>query len=235
MNNDFNSFGPNKMNEQQFGDQSKQFDAQPEQQPVQSQYGYEAQQLQPETQQQDTYSDAQPYIGSYNGFDQNTAPMQYNGQPQEQYNAQPQYGYDNQQYAQPQQGYNAQQYQYDYNQQYGYQQMPVQSNKKPRQGIAITSMILGIVSILLPTACCVFSFFSAGAGIVAGVVGLILSFMAMAGGNKGGFSITGLILSALGIIVSIGIFVLFLVAVSNAETILYSDFYSDLYDLYPNM
>ena len=92
------------------------------------------------------------------------------------------------QQQQPQQPFQAQQ-----------PQQPQQPKKS--DGLAIASMILGIVSILFT--CCY------GGGLITGIVGLVLGIIAKSKGQNKGFTLTGIITSAVAIF--LGIIVLILI------------------------
>lgn len=77
---------------------------------------------------------------------------------------------------------------------------------KDRKGMAIASLVLGILSLLL---CCV-PYIS----IICGIIGLVLGCMSMKSSGKG-MAIAGLICSAFGIIISIIIGIVALVAIAE--------------------
>ena len=62
---------------------------------------------------------------------------------------------------------------------------------QPGKGMAITSLVLGIVSI-------VFWFFFTPGGVICGIVGLILGIMAKSKGFSGGMQTGGLVTSIIG-------------------------------------
>ena len=74
-------------------------------------------------------------------------------------------------------------------------------------GMAITSMVLGIVSTVL-CCCC-------GLSVVVGIVGLVLGIIAKAKGNNEAYSLVGIILSAVGIFLAIAMVVYYVVVLFN--------------------
>ena len=120
----------------------------------------------------------------------------------------------------PDGGYSAQgnsygQYQDPYGQQaYGpsgaYQQPYPQ--QQPAGGLAIASLILGIISIPLGL------FFSIG-GIICAIIGLVLASMAKKRGNQSGVRTAGFVCSIIGLILSILFFIIGLIALIAAFSI----------------
>lgn len=125
----------------------------------------------------------------------------------------------------PDGGYSAQgnsygQYQDPYGQQaYGpsgaYQQPYPQQpypQQQPAGGLAIASLILGIISIPLGL------FFSIG-GIICAIIGLVLVSMAKKRGNQSGVRTAGFVCSIIGLILSILFFIIGLIALIAAFSI----------------
>jgi len=71
--------------------------------------------------------------------------------------------------------------------QYGYQPQPQMT--QPGKGLAIGSMVLGIVGLVIGL------LFSMLVGIICGIVGIILAAVAKKKGFKGGMATAGLVLS----------------------------------------
>ncbi len=162
-----------------------------------------------------------------NGDNSDQAPQHQQPQyqsPQDQ-QPQPQYQQPQQQYQQPQpqqqyqQDQQSQQYQQQYQQtpyqqpvqpdyqyQQQYQQYP-NNEEKPKQGMSIAALVLGIVSVVCS---CIWYL-----AIPAGVVGLVLGIISLRGKKDGrGMAIAGTILSGIGIIAS-------LIIIISAVTILH--------------
>ena len=72
-------------------------------------------------------------------------------------------------------------------------------------GMAITSLVLGIVATVL-CCCC-------GMSVLVGIVGLVLGIIAKAKGNNEAYSLVGIILNAVGIFLSIALAVYYIVFV----------------------
>ncbi|MBQ9480970.1 MAG: DUF4190 domain-containing protein [Clostridia bacterium] len=103
--------------------------------------------------------------------------------------------------------------------------------RKKSSGLATAAMVLGIVSLSLCIVCCCCSYVTWVISIVCGVVGLILGIVALAKGGVNAKALVGLILSAVAILLSIILMVVFGI---------YSEFilnyirenYPDIYDQY---
>ncbi|MBK0420716.1 DUF4190 domain-containing protein [Leucobacter sp. CSA2] len=77
-----------------------------------------------------------------------------------------------------------------------YSAAPAYPAATEQKGLAISSLVLGIVGV-------VFSFLVSFVGLVAGVVGLVLGILARKKGQPKGMSLTGIILSAAAIVLAI--------------------------------
>lgn len=73
----------------------------------------------------------------------------------------------------------------------------VAEEKKGGKALEICSLVFGILSIV---GCCCYGIF--------GIVGLVLSIVALATGKKSGLSIAGLVCSIIGIVLTIAMFVI---------------------------
>ena len=76
------------------------------------------------------------------------------------------------------------------------------------KGLAIASLVLGIAGVI-------FSFLVTFVGFVAGIVGLILGILARKKGQPKGMTLTGIILSAVAIVLSIILFIIAIVVVGS--------------------
>lgn len=93
---------------------------------------------------------------------------------------------------------------------------------KERKGMAIASMIVGIVSI--PLACCSYP------GIIAGIVGLLLAiFSKNKGATRSGLSIAGIITSAIGIVLGTIILIMTLTMMADSA---FMEQYNELMEFY---
>lgn len=122
-------------------------------------------------------------------------------------------------------------YDYNYENQYQYNYQPMYEMKKekpPRYGVALTSMILGITSlVLLVLSCCCGVFFFVT--WLPSLIGIILAFVSFSGGNKSGFAITGLITNITAFLMSVAMIIIFIIALSTVGSADY------LYEFYPYM
>lgn len=96
---------------------------------------------------------------------------------------------------------------------------------KPANGMAIASLVLGILSVL----CCCLWFL--GGGIIPGLVGLILAIICFSKGNKGGVAVAGLVLSIIGLVLSV-VSIITLIANGTFAEFMYALEHGDLDDLY---
>ena len=106
-----------------------------------------------------------------------------------------------------------------------YPQQPVYTvpQPKPANGMAIASLVLGILSIV----CCCAGFF----GILPGVIGLILAIICFSKGNKGGMAVAGLVLNIIGVALAV-VALIMLITDGTLAQILYAIESGDLDDLY---
>ncbi len=94
---------------------------------------------------------------------------------------------------------------------------------KQSSGLAIASMVLGIVGIV---ACC-----CCGVGLPCAIVGLILGIVARARGNRQGFSIAGIILCSFALLIGVAFNLIYWLAVfSELEFMLDSPEFFDYYE-----
>ena len=82
-----------------------------------------------------------------------------------------------------------------------------------KHGFAVASLVLGIISIVL--SCCTW------AGLICGIVGLILAIIAKRAGNEETICTAGLILCVIGLALSIILLIVSLVLAGSPE---YQDF-----------
>lgn len=143
--------------------------------------------------------------------------MPYNNAAPAEYYPQQDNGYYN--YSpQNQQGY----YGYNFQGSSGYE-MPqeVEKEKPPRYNVALTSMILGISSlVLLLLSCCCGSFFITW---LPSLIGIVLAFVSFSGGNKSGFAVSGLVTNALAFVLSAIFIVLIIVSFATGNGQIYYD------------
>ena len=138
-------------------------------------------------------------------------------------------------YGQPEQnGYNQNNYgQNNYNQ--GYYQNPNQNPyytvppqgqppKKESNPMAVTSMVLGIFSII---SCC-----ASPLAVLLGIGGIVLAILSKKGQPMSGFAIAGIILSALGLIISLAFFAYYLFVLSMMKDPRYAAFFNEILEQY---
>lgn len=136
---------------------------------------------------QTNYSSSNPPLPQDNYTSKSENSSFHNSSSQDNYQSQSNY--------QPQ---NNQQWQENYQQPNYYQQS---SENPPTNGLAIASLVLGILSI--PAGCCY------GAGIIFAIIGLILGFVSKKPDTSfNGMAIAGIICSIIGILVGIGFWVI---------------------------
>lgn len=143
--------------------------------------------------------------------------MPYNNAAPAEYYPQQDNGYYN--YSpQNQQGY----YGYNFQGASGYN-MPQEAEKEkpPRYNVALTSMILGISSlVLLLLSCCCGSFFITW---LPSLIGIVLAFVSFSGGNKSGFAVSGLITNALAFVLSAIFIILIIASIATGNGQVYYD------------
>lgn len=109
------------------------------------------------------------------------------------------------------------------------------------KGMAITSMVLGIVSIVTSIICCCIPFISIVLGIVAVILGIIVINANKENTIKKGknFAISGIVLGALGIVFSIVLGIIMFVFGANFQQYypefmeeIYPEFMDEYYDEY---
>lgn len=146
-------------------------------------------------------------MGDYNNQDNNLENQQNQNENSEQQYQQPQYEqpqyqqpqYEQPQYQQPQ--YQQPQYQQPQYQQAQYQQVDYQYQNQPEEpkksiGLAVTSMVLGIVGLVF--------FCVPYLALPASIVGLILGIISIKGHKGGkGMAIAGIVMSGVGILIAV--------------------------------
>lgn len=85
--------------------------------------------------------------------------------------------------------------------------VPVEQNVNESNGMAIASLVLGILGFL--GSCCY--------GGILGIPGLILGIIALKKGQSKGMAIAGIVLSVLSIVISVAIVVIGLAVMGNSE------------------
>lgn len=145
----------------------------------------------------------------WNYQQQNSQYNQNNNYHYEQHNQHQnsQYGYNyNNQFNQNTQGY-----QYSppqYNTYYNMKDIEQKEKDRPRQGMAIASMVLGICGIILSFCCCCIPIYGSFVSIVVSGIGLVLSILALSAGNRSGFAISGIITCLIGVLVSAALLII---------------------------
>lgn len=79
--------------------------------------------------------------------------------------------------------------------------------EKKTDGLAIASLVLGILSIVL--VCC-----NTYAAVIAGIIGIVLSILSKKNNGKSGMSTSGLICSIVGIVLGISMIILALIGLA---------------------
>lgn len=101
---------------------------------------------------------------------------------------------------------------------------PQQPQKDPGHGLAIASLVLGIISLL--SCCCVYL------SVIVGVVGVVLAIISKNKSNTGKMetmALAGMILSIVGIVLAVGYIIFGLVAMQSPE---YQDIYQQMMNSY---
>ena len=99
-----------------------------------------------------------------------------------------------------------------------YYQLPQEKPVPPLNGLAIASMVLGIVSLVLDCLCCgMFSWLTA-------LVGLVLGIVACIKGNRSGIVIAGLILNGLALVFALVTIVVIVLSADFQYQFFNSDF-----------
>ncbi len=119
----------------------------------------------------------------------------------------------------------------DYNrsyQGYGYQQgYPGPGSQPPRREsnpLAVTSMVVGIFSIVT---CC-----ASPLGIVLGILGIVLAILSKKGQPFSGFAIAGLVLSGVGIVLSLLLFAYYILVLSLMRDPEYASIFNAVLEQY---
>lgn len=96
--------------------------------------------------------------------------------------------------------------------------------RQPSNGLAIASMVLGIISIVLGLCY--------GVGIIFGIVSIILGIMSKkaSDGKLSGMALAGIICSVIGIIISIIMLIIVIISFSMASEFSQSQGYDNIYD-----
>jgi hypothetical protein len=92
---------------------------------------------------------------------------------------------------------------------------PRRSASQPGNGMAVASMIVGIVAIvtgLFGWCCC--AYFGSGTSILIGAIAVILGFVSRSQGSRSGMNVTGLILGFAAILIGVIMTVLLIVGVA---------------------
>lgn len=163
---------------------------------------------------------SQPQDNSYSAYNQQQQYTQnnpYSGTNQQQYAQNNSYGgtYNQMNYSQNFQNngcgmYNQSQPQ-QYNDAYYNQQYPMYYFQEKPKGFAVASMILGICSVL--GSCCLFGF-----TLLTSIAGLVLGIVSLKRNEDGkGMAITGIILSSVGILLTIFTIIVFVCAMLEGE------------------
>lgn len=136
------------------------------------------------------------------------------------------------QYPPQQNAYNNSYNQSGYN---GYNQGPNQnpyytvpgqepSPQKETNPMAVTSMVLGIFSII---SCC-----ASPLAVLLGIGGIVLAILSKKGKPMSGFAIAGIILSALGLVISLAFFAYYLFVLSLMKDPRYASFFNEILEQY---
>ena len=90
--------------------------------------------------------------------------------------------------------------------------------------MAVTSMVLGIFSII---SCC-----ASPLAVLLGIGGIVLAILSKKGKPMSGFAIAGIILSAIGLIISLAFFAYYLFVLSMMKDPRYASFFNEILEQY---
>ena len=106
------------------------------------------------------------------------------------------------------------------NETFNYTPQPEQPQKDPGHGLAIASLVLGILSIL--SCCCTYL------AIILGVVGIVLAIISLAGKMET-MATVGMILSILGVVIAVGMIIW---SAAFAQSPAYQEIMNQYMDMY---
>lgn len=107
---------------------------------------------------------------------------------------------------------------------FNYTPQPEQPQKDGGHGLAIASLVVGIISIL--SCCCIYL------SVILGVVGVVLAIISKSKSSTGKMetmALIGMILSIIGLVLTIGYFVFGLVCMQSPE---YQEMYNEILKAY---
>ena len=96
--------------------------------------------------------------------------------------------------------------------------------KKEINPMAVTSMVLGIFSII---SCC-----ASPLAVLLGIGGIVLAILSKKGKPMSGFAIAGIVLSAVGLVISLAFFAYYLFVLSMMKDPRYASFFNEILEQY---
>lgn len=99
-----------------------------------------------------------------------------------------------------------------------------QPPKKETNPMAVTSMVLGIFSII---SCC-----ASPLAVLLGIGGIVLAILSKKGKPMSGFTIAGVVLSAVGLVISLAFFAYYLFVLSMMKDPRYASFFNEILEQY---
>ncbi|MFR1833569.1 MAG: hypothetical protein ACLSX5_10485 [Lachnospiraceae bacterium] len=96
--------------------------------------------------------------------------------------------------------------------------------QKETNPMAVTSMVLGIFSII---SCC-----ASPLAVLLGIGGIVLAILSKKGKPMSGFAIAGIILSAIGLVISLAFFAYYLFVLSLMKDPRYASFFNEILEQY---
>lgn len=99
-----------------------------------------------------------------------------------------------------------------------------QPPKKENNPMAVTSMVLGIFSII---SCC-----ASPLAVLLGIGGIVLAILSKKGKPMSGFAIAGVVLSAVGLVISLAFFAYYLFVLSMMKDPRYASFFNEILEQY---